>query len=417
MQVARAADGALSAEVGAHRDLVVRHDRPTVVVRAGSGRDTSIDILRGLAIASMVIAHMAGGSVIYTVTHAPLWIDAAFLFVTLSGLVLGIVQRRALEKTGAVGVRKLLRRAFMLYVIQFCVLVLALWTRTWASRPADLPTPEARGGWPSALGEALTLQLPAPNLTILPMYVVLLGLVAVAAVLLLRSGRVRVLLALSLSLYVVSFLAPSATVLPSLLEDDLPQFNWAGWQFPFVVCFVVGWFWRERGLRETLLSRAVVGGSAAVWLVCFGVAQLFARLEVTSGTTLARGVTRTFEKFDLGPGTLVYGAATLVLGYALVSAANARPGVAGKLEPLRLLGSRSLDSFVILCIALVLLPALLGYSPEGVAGMSSALAVLVVAWAWALGRARWKVRAPGGRSARRAKHGVRLRMPPQRPGS
>jgi uncharacterized membrane protein len=44
---------------------------------ASTRRDPSIDVLRGLCVASMVVKHTAIYSMLYKVTHAALWIDGA----------------------------------------------------------------------------------------------------------------------------------------------------------------------------------------------------------------------------------------------------------------------------------------------------------------------------------------------------
>ncbi|MTA97652.1 MAG: hypothetical protein F2532_01820, partial [Actinobacteria bacterium] len=51
-------------------------------------RDRALDVVRGICIISMVIRHMSYGSFLDTGIHAPFWIDGAFGFVFLSGLVL-----------------------------------------------------------------------------------------------------------------------------------------------------------------------------------------------------------------------------------------------------------------------------------------------------------------------------------------
>ena len=57
-------------------------------------RDPTIDVIRGICIASMVIGHSANGSLLYHLTHGAIWIDAATGFVLLAGLVIGVVQSR-----------------------------------------------------------------------------------------------------------------------------------------------------------------------------------------------------------------------------------------------------------------------------------------------------------------------------------
>lgn len=363
----------------------------------GRGRDSALDILRGLAIVSMVIAHMSMGSLIYTITHVPRWIDAAFVFVAMSGLVLGMVQRRSRDRDDSPAYIRLIRRGGFLYAVQLAILVFALGVRTVSERPAALPAPTERGGWWPALGQAMTLQLPAPNLTILPMYVVLLAVAAPAAAFLLHRRRPLVLVASALAVYAIAFAFPGNTVMPVLAADPAPQFNWAAWQLPFVLGFLVGWYWYERGLRAVLLSRPVLATAAGVWLGCFAAAQAFTRFGVADGAVAGEVAARLFAKFDLGPGTVVFGGATLVALYALVVACGRVVWLRHLLEPVRVLGLHSLDAFIILCVALVALPALLVYDEAGIGGMLAAAVVLIVAWSFA--RTRGQVRRRGRRSA------------------
>ena len=69
---------------------------------------------------------MSYGSFLDTGIHAPFWIDGAFGFVFLSGLVLGMMQRSATERTGQPTYRRLIDRAELLFIISFGLLTLAV---------------------------------------------------------------------------------------------------------------------------------------------------------------------------------------------------------------------------------------------------------------------------------------------------
>jgi hypothetical protein len=65
---------------------------------AGGGRDRAIDVLRGLCIVSMTTAHLAAGSRPWQVFHLGTFVDGAVGFGFLSGLVLGMTQRRTIDR-------------------------------------------------------------------------------------------------------------------------------------------------------------------------------------------------------------------------------------------------------------------------------------------------------------------------------
>src|SRR5438105_278654 len=84
-------------------------------------RYPSIDIMRGLALISMASSHVMHyelTSVIGKIFHSGVWIDGAFFFVALSGVVVGLIHRRIVERAGLrPSLTKLARRAGFLYVV------------------------------------------------------------------------------------------------------------------------------------------------------------------------------------------------------------------------------------------------------------------------------------------------------------
>lgn len=329
----------------------------------------------------MTIAHLAAGSVIDKISHAAVWLDGAIGFVTLSGVVLGIVYRRTHDRTGRIPYRKVLRRARLLYVIQFVTLALALAVSAVSTRPVGVGRPEEFGGWTTALGMVATMRLPAAYLDVLPMYVVLL-LAAAPALALLSRGRTRSLLAMSGVVYVLATVFPDVAVLPGV------HFNWAAWQLPFVIGLTVGWQWESRNLAARLRERRVVLSTVAVTAVFFLTAQAFGRLGLMAGTRLDDLVGAAFAKFNLGPAHVVFGLAGMAAGYAMVSAVRDRGLLVHVRGWLSVLGSRSLDAFVILCLAVIAFPALLGYESSSVTAMLLVLLTLGVQTGWIVLRRR-----------------------------
>ena len=89
-------------------------------------RDHALDVVRGLCIVSMCTAHLAAGSWPYEVAHSAVWVDGAVGFVMLSGVVVGMVQRSTIDRSGlAAGQRRLLRRSAVIYAANLALCLVA----------------------------------------------------------------------------------------------------------------------------------------------------------------------------------------------------------------------------------------------------------------------------------------------------
>src|SRR5207248_1160868 len=85
--------------------------------RSSGGRDIRIDWLRGLAMSCVIINHSKLSSLLSWFSYERVWVvTAAEVFLVLSGIVLGSVYRRRLDRGGwGTVVRALSRRAVFLY--------------------------------------------------------------------------------------------------------------------------------------------------------------------------------------------------------------------------------------------------------------------------------------------------------------
>jgi hypothetical protein len=356
-------------------------------------RDRALDVVRGICIVSMVIRHMSYGSFLDTGIHAPFWIDGAFGFVFLSGLVLGMMQRSATERTGQPNYRRLIDRAELLFIISFGLLTLALIVERAVESNSGLPQASAFAGWWNSLWLAATLQLPARYLDILPMYVVLL-IASTGAFALLRHAKVTALALLSCAVYLLALQWPSLTVLPALQESKA-GFNWGAWQFPFVIAAIVGWNWEQWRLRDTLLTKTTLYISAGTFVTLSVLAQLLGRFNLTPRAPMRAWASDWFDKYNIGPGRIIFGVAAMILAYWMTTWLIDRQFLTPVVSFLQTLGARSLDSFVILCLAVIIIPAVAPYSRGGVWGNFVSLIVITLCWAWARFRAstRWPTRS------------------------
>ena len=105
-----------------------------------------------------------------------------------------------------------------------------------------------------------------------------------------------------------------------------------------------------------------------------------------------------FDKYNIGPGRIIFGLAAMALAYWMTTWLLDRQFLTPVLGFLETLGARSLDSFVILCIAVILIPAAAPYSRGGLWGNIASLMVIALCWGWSRFRAstRWPTRSPLG---------------------
>jgi hypothetical protein len=345
-----------------------------------ASRDQAVDVIRGLCIVSMVLSHTARDSPLDTYLHLDL-VDGASGFFLMSGLVLGMVQRRVVDRDGLrAGEVRFARRLGLLYVAQLVLVAAAIAVaplrvnefRVW-------PSVGEYSGWPSFVLHVLALQVNPKDLDVLPVYIVVFALAAVVLPLLLRFGVRPVAVGLGV-LYAAATVVPSATTLPRGFMDGPSAFNWGTWQLLFFSGFLVGWCWRERGIGELLLQRRVVlaAGSGAV------VVYAGAYLVSTFGAPGELVFEQLFEdKRNNAPGRLVLAWLVFVVLYGLVTWLIQQGRLVLVRTEAATLGRGSLSAYVILCLSVSVSALLPGYEgPNGVA-MALALAVCIVALVWA----------------------------------
>lgn len=322
-----------------------------------STRDVSLDVLRGCFVVAMVMAHLACcSSPVYVLTHPLVWVDAALGFVALSGLVLGMVQRRLHERgTGPVAAARVVwRRALLLYGAHLVLLSVGYALRAATGQPRFLVDPATAydGGWPELLLRSALLLHTDVHLDILPLYVVLLLLVPLA-VLALRRGRAALLLAGSAVLWAATLALGSPAGLPGAAGG----FGWTAWQLPFTAALVLGWH-RAAVVAALAPARRPLLAVAAVVTVAVGTtAHLADRLPAGLEDLLTGTV---FSKHPPGPGALVALPAAALTLHAVVEAARRR-GVA--LAWLSLLGRNGLAAYLLLTATVVWLPPLFYAGP------------------------------------------------------
>ncbi|MGE3445936.1 MAG: OpgC domain-containing protein [Acidimicrobiia bacterium] len=304
-----------------------------------SNRDTAIDAIRGVCIFSMMTGHLAEDSRLYTVTHELRWVDGAYGFVLLSGLVLGIVHNRVIARNGLhASWRKLSKRVGVIYIAHLATLGVALAIRAGTGRPTELPTISDLGGTARALINILTLKIQPENFDILAMYVFLLAL-AIPVVWLLHRRLTHVVLACSAAVYVYSQLRPAGLRRASPAFHRFgPPWNIGAWQMLFVVGLVAGWHWQAIGHLPRRINRSIVGAS----ILC--VAVLVALIR---SIPPYHNPDSLFVKAHGGFVPMLLGTGVFTLAYCVLKTVRLRPSFTA---PVELIGRHSLGCVMVILI-------------------------------------------------------------------
>lgn len=344
------------------------------------GRDQAIDVIRGVCIVSMILSHTARDSPLDTYLHLA-WVDGASGFFLMAGLVLGMVQRRTVDTKGlGAAQRRFARRLGIVYAAQLILVAAAI-----AVAPLrvndfrDWPHVGEYSGRPSFVLHALTLQVNPKDLDVLPVYIMIFAMALVALPVLVRFGPWPVAIGTGV-VYVLSTVFRSATTLPRGIGDDATAFSWGCWQALFFSGFLVGWYWREKGIGPVLLRRTSVLAAAAAGVVVYAGATLV-DLTGRPGEFLVDHLVD--NKHGNAPGRVVLAWLTFVVLYGVITWLLRRGRVALVRQELATLGRRSLDAYVVLGLSVSLSAVVPGYAGPNGRAMALAVSVCLVALLWA----------------------------------
>lgn len=325
-------------------------------------RETALDAVRGLCIASMVIGHLCIGSPLWMLVHIVPGVDGASGFVLLAGVVLGMVSSRRARRSVVEAERRVGRRLILLYVAHIALAGAAVVAGILAPRES-LPDLEAYSASRIA-GWLLTLQINPENIDILSLYVIIMALTMLWVPLLAR-GWWHVVVASSIALYVTS-LATEWGRLPDQPNPDT-YFAWASWQALYCSGLLVGWHWER--IAPALRSRRARVVAWATFVVL---------LLAHTGALVAGIVDPVFGKSYCAPGRIVMAWAVFTLLYHLARRLErTRPRL---VAPVATIGSRSLACFVTLCAIGIALPYAIGTDQTTVVAQIVAVAVVIAMW-------------------------------------
>ena len=245
----------------------------------GAGRDLRLDFIRGVCLIWMFIDHIRWNFLAALTLQRFSFIDAAEIFIFISGYVSGVVYTRSYLRSGFGGCfTKAARRCLQLYAAQVVVFLgSGIVLRQFAIRGTYLFSRDSHlysflDHSIQTIAAALAL-VHAPGLTgLLPLYIILIGLTPIAIHVLLRRPLWGILCALLL--YLATQLMPSMN-LYVLYPDRRPWvFNPAAWQLVFIAGLLLG-SRRVQGLWWPAFSRR--------WLVVLSVIGLIAIAIVRCG--------------------------------------------------------------------------------------------------------------------------------------
>ncbi|UPW14101.1 OpgC domain-containing protein [Gordonia amicalis] len=342
--------------------------------RGSGNRDLAIDATRGVAIWSMVTAHFATDAPLASPTHAFPYVDGMSAFVMLSGIVLGLVYQRWATRHGLrYAYVRLAKRIAVLYVCQLVIALVAVAAALAGHRWLTLLLPV--DGWIDGIWLSVTMQYLPSGGNILLLYMVLM-VSAFALFPLLQRGWWAWTVAVSLALYVLSRSSGPRTGSTSAPTRRPHIQNVAGWQIMFIPSVVIGWNWSRWRVPEFIDRWLVVIVAVAVTVALFfhyGVdVGPWAHLEPTIADKLDFRPARAIGAYLAIPA--IYGVFRLLL----------RWWHHDWLRPLVMTGTRSLDSYVIQAIALVVVPIHIAHRPWDTITMQAvALLVFGICWAWA----------------------------------
>jgi hypothetical protein len=258
----------------------------TAIPALPGSRDLRFDFMRGFAMLSVVAAHLE----FFSWFNFLFWerlgiISAAEMFVVTAGLVLGLVNRKVVEREGLGRVtERLWRRSFVLWrALVVTVLLIIVVARvglvdmtavtTFTDRFAGqtypmIPPPEVP--WHDQVALVLTMRVSPHQIQILGLYVVLLA-AAPLAIWLLHRRLIGPYFALSWALYFAGWLSPPDTLLLDMQFEyafPLPMY-----QVLFTHALAVGYFRAEIGFwlagdrRRRRLAIALSVGLALAFFI------------------------------------------------------------------------------------------------------------------------------------------------------
>lgn len=288
-------------------------------VPSGAGRDLRIDLLRGFAVVAMVVDHIAGPSFLYAFTGGNrFYTSAAEAFIFISGLVMGLVYQRLVERDGlGVSLRRAIERAVTLYLVTitltlFFIPVSELLSLRWAQGVSFQDPLEF-------VVSVITLHR-TYYLVDIPLLYTLLIFISPLAITMLSQGRTAVVLGASWALWAAYQFFPEQAEVPWPIAGNYLFFV-SAWQVFFFTGLAIGWHHQNltrrlaRFPRRAVLVLSGIGVAALVEL--YRVTDRLPRIWADDPDRAAEVelflIEFVFGKGDVRPGRVV--ASIIVFGF------------------------------------------------------------------------------------------------------
>jgi enterochelin esterase-like enzyme len=288
-------------------------------VPPGRGRDQRIDLLRGFAVLAMVVDHIAGPSLLYALTGGNrFYTSAAEGFIFISGLVMGLVYQRLIERDGlGPSLRRAIERAVTLYLVTITLTLLFI------------PISELLGlHWAQGIDFSDPLGFVVSVLTLhqtyylvdIPLLYTILILISPLALVMLSQGRTAVVLGASWLLWLAYQFFPQQAEVPWPIAGNYLFFV-SAWQVFFFTGLVLGWHHSDLTTRLARFPRrpalVVAGAGSAILIAGY---WLSSRLDVYFPISTEHAqelqlfaLDNLFAKADMRPGRIV--ASIVVFGF------------------------------------------------------------------------------------------------------
>ncbi|MEQ1559354.1 MAG: OpgC domain-containing protein [Methyloglobulus sp.] len=314
----------------------------------GGTRDLRLDFMRGFVIPLLIVGHFDYFSLFMYIGWERMGVvSTAEIFVTLAGVVVGMVYGKKIKKDGFDAcLTALLSRAAQLYKVNvFIILTVgvlryvpfidmtAVTTFHDPYRNINYPLyPSINDGIFRLLSSALMLRCGPHQFQIIGLYVVLFALVTPLAFWMLQKKQLKMLLGISWVLYLINFGVPESQVATAEIRWTGAQFEYAfpliAWQLIYIHGIVAGYYKKE--LMEFFNGSIGKQLIYAAFLIsfCFFIFTLnhpikefveWSKLSFVPPATFEHLYFNYFQKYKLGPGRLFNMVALFISIYVLLT--------------------------------------------------------------------------------------------------
>ncbi|MFC2063792.1 OpgC domain-containing protein [Chloroflexota bacterium] len=278
-----------------------------------NGRDARLDFLRGLFVAIMIVDHIGGRSILYSITFGnAFFTSAAEGFFLVSGIVTGMVYFKIIQQKGmGSAIRKSASRLLSLYLISIslsmCILFFGNLFGIWHTDGIDMARPIL------PLLNLLTFRTIYPLGEILIVYCVMFVLLPYVLILL-ESNKTIWLIGISSILYLANILFPNELLIPI---DTYVKIS--GVQFIFIGGVIIGYHKILEKIQKKINARwLIITGLSFLFLILFWHytrdQSIFPYLQLSDQTFTH--LNNFFSKRTIAPGRIL--ASLIVFGFLYI---------------------------------------------------------------------------------------------------